>query len=766
MNKKLLTLLLLATPVLLHAQATLDLASRAQLRRSRLALLSPETKDFSQVEIKDGVARLKKSMGVPATHVFAVAKLKEGYTENDLKAEGVNVVRCHLGFAFLSIPLDDVERVAQVKAIKTLQVAREGKTYNRQARELSGINLIHQGVGLDKTYTGKDVICGIFDTGIDPNHVNFKDKDGNLRVKYVSNITLNASTGEVSEKYYNNPTSISKFTTDNTETFHGTHTLGTMAGSYTGSITMAGNGGETTEENCQYYGAAYDADIVAICGTINEYIIALGVQEMLGYQLMMNKPMVINISAGTQLGPHDGSSLLCQFFDACVDQYNAKICLAGGNSGDQKIVVNKTFTADNTVMQSFIEGYEVQGNSGAMVYARDGILYAYSNSTEPFDIQAIIYNKKRGTISKRFPLTITDDNMLTGKYWISSSAYQGGDTDIIDETFAKYMEGYVGLLWGYTDNEDRMYAAIDFCCIDNSTNNSNHDYALGFIINGKEGQTINVYGDGSLSYFTNNDIEGWDDGSFDGTISDWCTAKGVLSVGAYNSASTAALLNGEDYTVYGYNFEEGNVTPFSSYGSLNDGRTLPDVLAPGAVVVSSMNRYYTPTEGSVYTEVGKTADGHYWGADVGTSMSSPLVAGAIALWLEADSTLTMHDIKEIIKTTAVNDDQLAQYPSAQVGAGKFDAYAGLKEVIKRLSSGIDEVTMNKGQLLLTPTGNRSFKVCQTGCNNLNISMFNLSGQEVMHTNVNGEETIIHAEALPKGCYIVQVNGKRSKCVLK
>ena len=119
-----------------------------------------------------------------------------------------------------------------------------------------------------------------------------------------------------------------------------------------------------------------------------------------------------------------------------------------------------------------------------------------------------------------------------------------------------------------------------------------------------------------------------------------------------------------------------------------------------------------------------------------------------------------------LKAKGVNDDQLAQYPSAQVGAGKFDAYAGLKEVIKRLSSGIDEVTMNKGQLLLTPTGNRSFKVCLTGCNNLNISMFNLSGQEVMRTNVNGEETIIHAEALPKGCYIVKVNGKRSKCVLK
>ena len=74
MNKKLLTLLLLATPVLLHAQATLDLASRAQLRRSRLALLSPETKEFSQVEIKDGMVRLKKSMGVNGKRSKCVLK--------------------------------------------------------------------------------------------------------------------------------------------------------------------------------------------------------------------------------------------------------------------------------------------------------------------------------------------------------------------------------------------------------------------------------------------------------------------------------------------------------------------------------------------------------------------------------------------------------------------------------------------------------------------------------------------------------------------
>ena len=118
MRKILICAILAATTLYVCAQSKLDLGSMAQLRRSRMALKSPEIQRFSNVEYSQGVAKLKKNIGVPATNVFAVAKLADGYGEEDLREAGVNVIRCHLGFAFLSIPLDDVERVAGLSAIK------------------------------------------------------------------------------------------------------------------------------------------------------------------------------------------------------------------------------------------------------------------------------------------------------------------------------------------------------------------------------------------------------------------------------------------------------------------------------------------------------------------------------------------------------------------------------------------------------------------------------------------------------------------------
>ncbi len=49
---------------------------------------------------------------------------------------------------------------------------------------------------------------------------------------------------------------------------------------------------------------------------------------------------------------------------------------------------------------------------------------------------------------------------------------------------------------------------------------------------------------------------------------------------------------------------------------------------------------------------------NYWKQEVGTSMSTPFVAGSIALWLEANPDLNVNDVKEIIRKTAVRDDEV------------------------------------------------------------------------------------------------------------
>ena len=69
----------------------------------------------------------------------------------------------------------------------------------------------------------------------------------------------------------------------------------------------------------------------------------------------------------------------------------------------------------------------------------------------------------------------------------------------------------------------------------------------------------------------------------------------------------------------------------------------------------------------------------------GTSMAAPHVAGSIALWLEAYPELTYSECIDIVKRTAIRDDAYDRLPATHIGQGglgKFDAYGGLKEVLK------------------------------------------------------------------------------------
>ena len=76
----------------------------------------------------------------------------------------------------------------------------------------------------------------------------------------------------------------------------------------------------------------------------------------------------------------------------------------------------------------------------------------------------------------------------------------------------------------------------------------------------------------------------------------------------------------------------------------------------------------------------KDADGFLWGAQSGTSMATPTVAGIIALWLEAKPDLTYEQIRETIAATATKDEFTEAAP-IHYGHGKIDAYNGLLHVL-------------------------------------------------------------------------------------
>lgn len=188
-----------------------------------------------------------------------------------------------------------------------------------ETRKLNGVTTIHNGEDhLDQPYKGKGVICGIYDSGIDPNHVNFLTSDlSNTRIKtlfhfYSSNGMFNN---------YTDYDAISRFSTDVTSSTHGTHTLGIMAGSFNRSggrtAILTSNGSVQVRSTIKnpYYGMAPEADLAVACGALYDANTCSAVSKIVDYAVKNGQPAVINLSIGRTSGPHDGTSNFGQYME-------------------------------------------------------------------------------------------------------------------------------------------------------------------------------------------------------------------------------------------------------------------------------------------------------------------------------------------------------------------------------------------------------------------------------------------------------------------
>lgn len=134
---------------------------------------------------------------------------------------------------------------------------------------------------------------------------------------------------------------------------------------------------------------------------------------------------------------------------------------------------------------------------------------------------------------------------------------------------------------------------------------------------------------------------------------------------------------------------EGEVCWFSSAGPTAAGVPKPEISAPGALVVSAMSRSAKPgSRGSVFTRPDcppsrtGTVDRRCFqidedhGVAIGTSMSSPIVAGVVALLLQQDPTLTQDKVMALLQAGAHRFRANAPFQD-QSGPGEVDALASL-----------------------------------------------------------------------------------------
>ena len=788
MRKFAFTILSLAMATSVFGQSKLDLQSQMmllQLRNTSIPTYNSRLRTFERAkEVQQNVMAMIEFNGQNALA--------------ELEKQGVKVLRVRGNIAIVTLPTADVERISDLKCVRRMELSRPVYQKMDIVRSVTGIDKIHQGINLPQAYTGKGVVTGIVDGGIDPNHINFLKPDGTTRFGYLSKITATTTTkqGYLYQNYYpravldtmqqrDDTYPIEEFTTDSYTNFHGTHTLGIMAGGYKGNIVAAKSDDQDVSYNVTvpnlYYGGATESEIVASCGDLRDQFIAFGVDDIINYSKLSGpkrKPCVINLSLGSNVGAHDSTSIMNRFLALCGKE--AIICVAAGNEADQPIALTAKFDKADSTVQTFIrpmmEGeYKTPGKT--YYNLRNGQICAYSNNADEFELQIVVTNAARDNkVAVRIPVaTNTNGQPVTyssgGEYAITGA--------VVNSTFAKAFNGYISAASIKDQETGRYYVLAQFLTSDNQTTNKDGNYKLGLIIKSKKaGQRVDVYGDAQFVYFDDYNQKDWVKGSRNGSISDMACAANVISVGSYNVRNHWPSLDGY---VYGYNkkgqnddFPAGEVSRFSSYGTLADGRNLPDICAPGASVVSSVNTYCVTNPSMGYTNAalqakfeqgGKT---YFWHQSLGTSMATPVVAGAIALWLEANPNLTYKDVVRIIKETAVKDNYVTSTGDpVQWGAGKFDAYAGLKQVLlEKNASGIQGVKTEQKELpILNMTGSRSFTVFLANAKQLNVRAYNLSGQLVQSHVAKGNETNIDASSWEKGVYLIQVNGSPAQRII-
>lgn len=241
-------------------------------------------------------------------YVSAFITLEDNNDVSALEALGVKV-QCKFdkGIITSEIPVDKIVEVAALNYVKKISVARLMEPSTDIARKRTNVDDVLTlstnafNAGLDMKYDGTGVLLGIIDTGIDFQHIAFKDKDGNSRI-------VGGYIYDGKEHNYNSENIIGAETDDSSQD-HGTHTASTAGGS---SVIIDGNNVTVTDNHANAtYGGMAPGTSLFLCGVkdLIETYLCNSFQKICKYADDHKMPVVISNSWNSNIGPHDGTKV-------------------------------------------------------------------------------------------------------------------------------------------------------------------------------------------------------------------------------------------------------------------------------------------------------------------------------------------------------------------------------------------------------------------------------------------------------------------------
>jgi subtilisin family serine protease len=486
----------------------------------------------------------------------------------------------------------------------------------------------------DYGVTGRNVIVGIIDTGIDIRHPDFHLPDGRTRILYYWDMS---STGSgLPPKGFESSGGTEIDSTDINEVLRGEEILFTHGdenghGTHVSGI-AAGNGGETG-----YIGMAPEADLIVVNATRNDQnfssadiITALNYIDRKAAQL--GKPYVVNMSLGATGGPADGSDAESQAIDALVGsgKPGKVVVVAAGNDGGNRYHARATLGSDRSVRVS--RRFQAK--------ADDEILVQIWSQIRPNDINRVFVtvtgpDTTFGPVSG-FPVSTKDqrDGVIT----VASSPHPYILTGTDIQTLVSISVKQRGL-WTISVHGDK------------GEGSGNID--------------MWIFGGAFIA-------EDGDDAMLTGQPA---SARSAITVGSYVTRSSWIDFAGRTQT---FGSTTGEVSAFSSPGPSRDGTVKPEITAPGEAIASA----YSSASG-VSSSLLLPDGGHR--INLGTSMAAPHVAGTIALAFEEGKKRGLgfdaHQLRDALTASADADINTGGTPNNKWGFGKIDVFGFFNQLV-------------------------------------------------------------------------------------
>lgn len=769
MRKIYLLMLSVALGATAMAQTKLDPPAMkiAQDYRELKQGLQPVNPDLRMMGDSETMAGTLRTMSAKAPlndvevgqrRVGAILTMAEGYSVADIPDYVSVQTEITDAMATVDVAIDDLEKLGAEPAVRRVEIGYPQKVHMWNARPSANVDAVQTGSGLSKAFTGKGVVVGMFDTGMDPNHVNFTKKGDTSTSRVKAVYVYNTSAGTLSQSL-ETPDAIKGFQTDLTNQTHGTHVMGMAAGGYNGPGVYKNLSTTVTTDNMPTYGVAYDADIVMAGGYLYNSSIINGVSKIMDYAEAHNQPAVVNLSLGSILGAHDGSDGTSQSLAALGKR--GIICISAGNDADGNVAfamqggrqsgLRNTVGLSNYVSGDPVEMWITFSGSVPQGGTPQFILYNVSTNKVEYSVDLEATNGYykgfggSGSSSGYTKPTIFDTAFTTTSYFryatttISSGKYLlilehklAAGTNTMLKPCLRFKRSSSESVWGAVDGGAFTNYSVTSTYTDN-------------------GETWAAFTDG-----TNN-----------GSISSMATGDNILSVGAYTTATNFGLL-GNDTGTYTYHQTKGKMCNFSSYGPVVGTFPVeyrPHVSAPGSVIVSSVSRYYTGT--SYNNSVGVAtigSDNHYFADMQGTSMSCPFTTGTVALMLEANPKLTIDDVKDIVNSTSVKTSDYnagsSDYKN-QWGAGQLEALEGVKAALVKAAA-IENVWADDSRRLVVTQNGDLIDVFVAGESAMTATLYGIDGSRVAQQRVTGDQMQLTTGHLRAGVYVLTVEGSKGR----